>query len=155
MLIKDQHFFVLFLSLSGAQILYKYLPIASGLRRIVFFKRHDLHLLKSRHSPDSSPLTSSSSPPLFNSSTQHQHQSRQAPQPSDLIGDSNVTSLKFNSLSLDDSNYEADTESPIISYVLLCECTQLTETILTSVCAVIDQLRARCCGYSALYIDST
>lgn len=135
--------------MTGAQILYKYLPIASGLRRIVFFKRHDLHLLKCRHSPEASPVTSTAS------SSTNQQQSRQPA--SDLIGDSNVTSTSFklNSLSLDDSHYETDTESPIISYVLLCECTQLTETILTSVCAVIDQLRARCCGYSALYIDST
>ena len=44
-------------------------------------------------------------------------------------------------------------EAPLISYVLLCECLSLSESILTSVCAVIDQLRARCCGYSALYVN--
>lgn len=38
------------------------------------------------------------------------------------------------------------------TYVLLCECYNLKETYIASVCTTIDQLRARCCGYSALYL---
>lgn len=87
-------------SSSGARILYKYLPTTVGLRRLIFYKRHDLHLLKS----------------------QKQQQ----------------------------DNHEI----PLITYVLLCECFSLRESLLTQACAVIDQLRARCCGYSALYINS-
>ncbi|XP_075585932.1 uncharacterized protein LOC124490334 [Dermatophagoides farinae] len=38
------------------------------------------------------------------------------------------------------------------TYVLLCECFNLKESYIASVCTTIDQLRARCCGYSALYL---
>lgn len=38
------------------------------------------------------------------------------------------------------------------TYVLLCECFNLKAEIIASVCTTIDQLRARCCGYSALYL---
>lgn len=38
------------------------------------------------------------------------------------------------------------------TYVLLCECFNLKEAYIASVCTTIDQLRARCCGYSALYL---
>lgn len=51
------------------------------------------------------------------------------------------------------SSHDAN-EMPLITYVLLCECFSLKESLLTSACSVIDQLRARCCGYSALYINS-
>ncbi|RWS24849.1 hypothetical protein B4U80_08566 [Leptotrombidium deliense] len=84
---------------TGAGILYKYLPTAIGLRRLIFFKRHDLHLLK-------------------------------------LLGRSQL-----------------DNEIPIFTYVLITECFNLRESYLPTACSVIDQLRARCCGYSALYIN--
>lgn len=38
------------------------------------------------------------------------------------------------------------------TYVLLCECFNLKAEVIASVCTTIDQLRARCCGYSALYL---
>ena len=38
------------------------------------------------------------------------------------------------------------------TYVLLCECFNLKSEVIASVCTTIDQLRARCCGYSALYL---
>lgn len=108
---------------SGARILYKYLPVNVGLRRIVFYKRHDLHLLKSKRS---------TAPGLHHSSSMDG--------PFELSSSAGGTSSEG---------------APLISYVLLCECLTLTESILTSACAVIDQLRARCCGYSALYINSS
>ncbi|XP_076357057.1 uncharacterized protein LOC143250437 isoform X2 [Tachypleus tridentatus] len=37
-----------------------------------------------------------------------------------------------------------------ITYVLLCECAALMERV-TEACVFVDQLRARCCGYTALY----
>lgn len=103
---------------TGAQILYKYLPMSAGLRRLVFYKRHDLHLLKNRQNLD-----------LLSSGGGEEH----AQEEEDTGG--------------------LESEIPLISYVLLCECLTLSESILASVCAVIDQLRARCCGYSALYIN--
>uniref|UniRef100_T1KD92 DUF7153 domain-containing protein n=1 Tax=Tetranychus urticae TaxID=32264 RepID=T1KD92_TETUR len=39
------------LAWTGATILYKQLPMSIGLRRLIFFKRHDLHLLKSYSTP--------------------------------------------------------------------------------------------------------
>ncbi|RWS03000.1 hypothetical protein B4U79_08501 [Dinothrombium tinctorium] len=84
---------------TGAGTLYKFLPTIIGLRRLIFYKRHDLHLLK-----------------LLDSS-------------------------------------QVDNEIPIFTYVLICECFNLRESYLPSACSVIDQLRARCCGYSALYIN--
>lgn len=46
-----------------------------------------------------------------------------------------------------------DNEIPIFTYVLICECHSLKESHLTIACSIIDQLRARCCGYSGLYIN--
>lgn len=37
-----------------------------------------------------------------------------------------------------------------ITYVLMCECTSLMDYV-TEACCFVDQLRARCCGYTALY----
>ncbi|XP_076324177.1 uncharacterized protein LOC143232507 isoform X2 [Tachypleus tridentatus] len=37
-----------------------------------------------------------------------------------------------------------------ITYILLCECATLMERV-TEACVFVDQLRARCCGYTALY----
>ena len=122
--------------LTGAQMLYKYLPISAGLRKLVFYKRHDLHLL--RHRPN-----------------QAEGGSRLS-----LVGENSLYPIagvlpgRADQLRphvpLVDVN---EAEAPLISYVLLCECLSLSESILTSVCAVIDQLRARCCGYSALYVN--
>jgi hypothetical protein len=118
-------------------MLYKYLPISAGLRKLVFYKRHDLHLLKNRS-----------------------HHPALGPRSSVAIGENTLYpiagSLPIRSegqrplLPLVDVN---EAEAPLISYVLMCECLSLSEPILTSVCAVIDQLRARCCGYSALYVN--
>ncbi|OQR79874.1 hypothetical protein BIW11_00093, partial [Tropilaelaps mercedesae] len=48
-----------------------------------------------------------------------------------------------------------DPHSSGITYVLLCECPRIMD-YLTEACVLVDQLRARCCGYTALYrvIDS-
>ena len=102
-------------------MLYKYLPISVGLRKLVFYKRHDLHLLKQRPAPDAGASLAAGEGSLFPSY--------------------NLPATR------------TAEETPLISYVLLCECLSLSESILTSVCAVIDQLRARCCGYSALYVN--
>ncbi|XP_049511795.1 LOW QUALITY PROTEIN: uncharacterized protein LOC119463948 [Dermacentor silvarum] len=42
-----------------------------------------------------------------------------------------------------------------ITYVLLCECPTLMDYV-SEACVLVDQLRARCCGYTALYrvVDS-
>lgn len=37
-----------------------------------------------------------------------------------------------------------------ITYVLLCECPSLMDYV-PEACVLVDQLRARCCGYTALY----
>ncbi|KAI1295478.1 hypothetical protein HDE_05355 [Halotydeus destructor] len=88
------------ISWTGARLLYKYLANNVGLRRLLFYKRRDLHLLKRHH------------------------------------------------------NTEQDNEEvPLITYVLVCECFTLRESQLTAACTVMDQLRARCCGYSGLYIN--
>ena len=104
--------------------MYKYLPITVGLRNIIFYKRHDLHLLKSR--------TTVQCPPIQQS-----------------LDSEDVSSPEQEVRGMRSSS----DGTPLISYVLLCECLTLSESILTSTCAVIDQLRARCCGYSALYIN--
>lgn len=111
---------------TGAQVLYKYLPITVGLRNIIFYKRHDLHLFKTR--------TTVQCPPT------------QQPLNREDMGSGSEGSDVRGMRSSNDG-------TPLISYVLLCECLTLSESILTSTCAVIDQLRARCCGYSALYIN--
>lgn len=104
--------------------MYKYLPITVGLRNIIFYKRHDLHLLKSRRTVQCPPIQQSLDSEDVSSPEQE------------------VRGMRSSS-----------DGTPLISYVLLCECLTLSESILTSTCAVIDQLRARCCGYSALYIN--
>lgn len=119
-------------------MLYKYLPISAGLRRLVFYKRHDLHLLKYRSTRASAGARLSvggenSLYPIAGSLTGGGQEEQQR---------SHVPAADVN-----------EAEAPLISYVLLCECLSLSEPILTSVCAVIDQLRARCCGYSALYVN--
>ncbi|XP_022699910.1 uncharacterized protein LOC111266582 [Varroa jacobsoni] len=50
---------------------------------------------------------------------------------------------------------KVDPHSSGITYVLLCECPRIMD-YLTEACVLVDQLRARCCGYTALYrvIDS-
>lgn len=86
-------------SLTGARILYKYLPMCVGLRRLIFLKRcPDMY----RDDLEKSKLK----PTIFTGFT----------------------------------------------YVLLCECFNLKDAYIASVCTTIDQLRARCCGYSALYL---
>lgn len=40
------------------------------------------------------------------------------------------------------------------TYVLLCECYNLQESHLATACTIVDQLRARCCGYTALYVNA-
>lgn len=118
-------------------MLYKYLPISAGLRKLVFYKRHDLHLLKNRsHPPALGPRLSIAAGentlyPIAGSLPIRSQGQRPL-----------VPLLEVN-----------EAEAPLISYVLMCECLSLSESILTSVCAVIDQLRARCCGYSALYVN--
>ena len=77
---------------TGARVLYKYLPMCVGLRRMIFLKRTK--------------------------------QFRE-----EYVGNYGFT------------------------YVLLCECFNLRESYIASACTTIDQLRARCCGYTALYIN--
>ncbi|XP_028968645.1 uncharacterized protein LOC100908614 [Galendromus occidentalis] len=50
---------------------------------------------------------------------------------------------------------KVDPHSSGITYVLLCECPRIMD-YLTEACVLVDQLRARCCGYTALYrvVDS-
>lgn len=115
-------------------MLYKYLPISAGLRNLIFYKRHDLHLLKHRPTQSMNRVSIAGENALYpiagSLPTRPDEQRPHVP--------------------LADVN---EAEAPLISYVLLCECVSLSESILTSVCAVIDQLRARCCGYSALYVN--
>ena len=83
----------------GARVLYKYLPMCVGLRRLIFLKR----------CPDmyrEDMVQSKIKPTIFTGFT----------------------------------------------YVLLGECYNLRGPYIASVCTTIDQLRARCCGYSALYL---
>ena len=87
------------MSIAGARILYKYLPMCVGLRRLIFLKR---------------------CPDMYRE---------------DMV-QSKVKPTIFTGF----------------TYVLLCECFNLKETYIASVCTTIDQLRARCCGYSALYL---
>lgn len=79
---------------AGARIIYKYLPMCVGLRRLIFLKRAFIEDEKDEYGG----------------------------------------SYGF-------------------TYVLLCECFNLRESYLASACTTIDQLRARCCGYSALYVN--
>lgn len=37
-----------------------------------------------------------------------------------------------------------------ITYILMCECINLLDHV-TVACGFVEQLRARCCGYTALY----
>lgn len=120
-------------------MLYKYLPISAGLRKIVFYKRHDLHLLRSRSS-------GAGARPRMSLAGENSLYPAMLP----MRTQAEERALTQQHLPVGDVN---EAEAPLISYVLLCECLSLSESILTSVCAVIDQLRARCCGYSALYIN--
>lgn len=117
-------------------MLYKYLPISAGLRKLVFYKRHDLHLLK--HRPNQAAAGRRLSVTGGENSLYP------------IAGALSGRAEERPNLPVVDVN---EAEAPLISYVLLCECLSLSESILTSVCAVIDQLRARCCGYSALYVN--
>jgi hypothetical protein len=124
-------------------MLYNYLPITAGLNRLVFYKRHDLHLLKNRHNKESRVAGLSG-----HGSWRTQDQERDV-----LDGHGRLDEDGDDEEMIEEEGSEGESESPLISYVLLCECHSLKESILTSVCAVIDQLRARCCGYSALYVN--
>lgn len=62
--------------------------------------------------------------------------------------------MMFLKRTLTDLNEEILMMGPFgFTYVLLCECFNLDQSHLASACTTIDQLRARCCGYSALYIN--
>ena len=93
------HEFMFYFPLTGARILYKYLPMCVGLRRLIFLKR---------------------CPDMYRE---------------DMV-QSKVKPTIFTGF----------------TYVLLCECFNLKDAYIASVCTTIDQLRARCCGYSALYL---
>ena len=88
-----------FVFVTGARILYKYLPMCVGLRRLIFLKR---------------------CPDMYRE---------------DMV-----------------QNKIKPTIFTGFTYVLLCECFNLKDAYIASVCTTIDQLRARCCGYSALYL---
>lgn len=88
--------------ITGASHLTQKLPSDIGLGKLLFFKRRDLHLLKS-----------------------------------------------------DCLKQFVDNELPIFTYVLICELFNLRDELLPTTCAIIDCLRARCCGYTALYINGT
>lgn len=137
-----------FFPLTGAQMLYNYLPIAAGLNRIVFYKRHDLHLLKRRHNKD--PLVTE-----LSDTTPDQQEASDPSFSSNLRPRGIISGEEGSDQEVIEGNDDGNevSEAPLISYVLLCECLSLKQSILTSVCAVIDQLRARCCGYSALYVN--
>ncbi|XP_054156716.1 uncharacterized protein LOC128955101 [Oppia nitens] len=113
------------ISWTGARILYKYLPMCVGLRRLLFLKR--VKQQQPYRDLDYAGGGGGSGGGMGGMGGHHHPQQQQQ------------------------HHHQHHTHG--FTYVLLCECFNLKVNTVASVCTTIDQLRARCCGYSALYIN--